>query len=167
MLLLILMNVRYKTGIVYEEAVPSAQWLNILFVVIVLATLLPGIWMLSLPTDRLDAYIMFVTAAFLAALFYFIMPRRIQIYEDRIRIALGGPFGINIPFSQIASVKAGMSLSSHVYAMKFATSSRTAVEILRKRGGAVVFSTRNRDMFLEQLNQAMQVYNRANPNPER
>ena len=50
-----------------------------------------------------------------------------------------------------------MGSKAFVYwGIRFATSSKGVVEIVRKKGLNLVISPRNDDMFLEQLNQALQ-----------
>ncbi len=44
---------------------------------------------------------MFGITLFDALLFKVILPRQYQIFEDRLRILMGGPFAINIFFSSI------------------------------------------------------------------
>jgi hypothetical protein len=92
------------------------------------------------------------------------MPRRYQIFEDKIRIALGGPFGVNIPFSNIIRVVPAPGVKSIAYGgIRLATSSRNVVEITRRRGGSIIISPRNRDVFIEQFNQTFAAYNRERP----
>lgn len=84
-----------------------------------------------------------------------ILPRRFQIFEDRLRILLGGPFAINIPFANIAEAKPASGRKATIYSgLRLATSSYHVVEIIRKKGLNLVISPAHDDMFLEQLNQA-------------
>ena len=152
----------YQKGPIYQAAPLYDGWLTILLGVIVLSLLGVGIYLVDL--DISGTWTMLGAAAFIALLMYFIMPRKYQIFEDKIRIALGGQFAVNIPFSNIARVSPASGSKSYVYSgIRLATSSRNVVEIIRKRGGGVVISPRNRDIFLEQFNQAFATYNRIRP----
>ncbi len=93
---------------------------------------------------------------FLALLFYFIMPRKLEIHQDKLRIVLGSPFAINIPLSTIKEAKKTSGTKAFVYSgVRFATSSKYVVEIVRNKGMNYVISPRNGELFLEQLNQAI------------
>jgi hypothetical protein len=93
-----------------------------------------------------------------AVLFKAVLPRRFQIFEDRLRILLGGPLAINIPLSNIAEAKTAAAGKTFIYnGIRLATSSRHVVEIVRKQGMNLVISPAHDDMFLDQLNQARQM----------
>ena len=86
------------------------------------------------------------------------MPQRYQVFSDRLRIVFGGPFAWNIPFSTIKEARAASGSKAFAYSgVRFATSYKGVVEISRSRGCSVVISPSNKDIFLEQLNRAMQM----------
>jgi hypothetical protein len=94
--------------------------------------------------------------AFFILLFYFIMPRRYQIYQDKLRIVLGAPFAINIPLSTIKEVKHSSGMKAFIYpGVRFATSTKYVIEIVRNKGLNYVISPQNGDSFKEQLNNAI------------
>ena len=87
------------------------------------------------------------------------MPRRYQIFQDRLKIVLGNPFALSIPFSIIKEVRPVSGSSTFAYwGIRLATSSKSVVEIVRSKGWNVVISPANRDMFLDQLTQALKDY---------
>jgi hypothetical protein len=70
---------------------------------------------------------------------------------------MGGPFAINISFSNIEEAKPACGRKAMIYSgLRLATSTQHVVEIVRKKGLNLVISPSNDDMFLEQLNQARQ-----------
>jgi len=82
-----------------------------------------------------------------------ILPRRFQIFQDRVRIVLGGPFAIKFPLSDISEARSAPAGRAFVYwGIRFATSSQHVVEIVRKKGLSLVISPANADMFMKQLN---------------
>jgi len=98
---------------------------------------------------------MFGITVFDALLFKAILPRRFQIFEDRLKILLGGPFSINIPFTNITDVKTVSGFKALVYwGIQYATSTSHVVEIIRKKDLNITISPSNLDMFLEQFKQA-------------
>ena len=141
--------------LLYEDVPEYDFWLKLILGGILAITFIPGIVLLSQEIEA--AIAMFAVTLFDAILFKAILPRRFQIFEDRLRILLGGPLAINIPLSNIAEVKTAEASKTFIYTgIRLATSSRRVVEIVRKRGLNLVISPAHDDMFLEQLNQARQ-----------
>jgi len=61
------------------------------------------------------------------------MPRKYQIYQDKLRIVLGNPFGINIPYSTVIEVQHSSSIKAFIFGgIRFAASTWYVVEIVRK-----------------------------------
>ncbi len=146
--------------LVYEDSPRYDLWLKLTLGSVLAYTLVLGIVLLSI--DLMGAWILFGVTVFDGILFHAILPRRYQIFRDRVRIVLGRPLALNIPFSTIKEFRSAAGSRAFVYSgVRFATSSRSVVEIVRHRGLNVVISPANRDMFLEQANQAL----KAVPNP--
>ena len=91
-----------------------------------------------------------------ALIFYFVLPRRYQVFNTKLRIVLGWPLGWDIPLSTIAEARVAPSTARWVYkGVRLATSSGTVVEIVRKKGMNVIISPSNRETFLEQINEVL------------
>jgi hypothetical protein len=91
-----------------------------------------------------------------ALLFYAILPQRYQIWTDRVRIVLGRPFSVNFPLTTISEALPASGAKAFAYGgLRFATSSRTVIEIVRHRGWNFVISPANRELFLERLAEAL------------
>lgn len=148
-------------NLVYEDTPRYDFWLKILLCGILGLTLVLGIVLLWQSVET--ALVMFGVTLFDVLLFKAILPQRFQIFEDALRIDLGGPFAINIPFSNISYVKSAASSKAFVYrGIRFATSFRGVVEIVRKKGLNLVISPTHDDLFLEQVNRALESYLRSN-----
>ena len=120
-------------------------------------TFILGIIFISIDTEA--ALAMFGITLFDALLFKAILPQRFQIFEDRLKIILSGPFAIYIPFSNITEARPASGRKVFAYwGERYATSTHHVVEILRKKVLNLVISPMNDDMFLEQLNQARQLH---------
>jgi len=141
------------SALVYEDTPIYDRSLKIILAGILAATFVIGIILIR---EELEAaLIMFGLTVFDALLFKAILPQRFQIFEDKLVIVLGGPFAIRIPFSNIADARSASGRKALVYwGIRFATSTRHVVEIVRKKGLNIVISPTNEDMFLEQLDQA-------------
>ena len=145
-----------KTDILlYEDTPEYDSWLKLILGGVLALTFILGVVFISQDTEA--ALVMFGVTVFDALLFKAILPRRFQIFEDRLKILLGGPFAINIPLSNIAEVKTVSGSKVFAYSgIRFATSTKCVVEIVSRKGMNLVISPKNDDMFLELLNQARQ-----------
>jgi hypothetical protein len=141
------------SALIYEDILIYDRSLKIILAGILAATFIAGVILIREEIEA--ALIMLGLTVFDALLFKAILPQRFQIFEDRLVIALGGPFAIGIPLSNIADAKSVSGRKAFVYwGIRFATSTRNVVEIVRKKGLNIVISPNNEDVFLEQLNQA-------------
>ena len=97
---------------------------------------------------------MFGTAALMAAIYWAVFPRKYRIFDSKVRIVLGGPFSFNIPFDNIETAKAPEGATVGInFASSF--SSKNAVQIVRRKGLNVNMTPGNRDLFLENLDKAL------------
>jgi hypothetical protein len=144
-----------KTSVLIFEDIPKYDlWLKLILGGVLALTLILGVIFLYRDTEA--AIATFGITVFDALLFKAILPRRFQIFEDRLKILLGGPFSINILLSNIEEAKPTSSRKVFAYwGNRFATSTSNVVEIVRKKGLNLIISPSNDDMFLEQLNQAL------------
>ena len=89
--------------VINEESADYSTWFKLLFLIPV-ALFIGAI--LSYFNQEPEAPLMLVIGGIIIAiLFYFITPRKYQIFQDRIRIILGAPFGVNISYSTIREVR--------------------------------------------------------------
>ncbi len=141
-------------NLVYEDTPRYDFWLKLVLGGILALTLVLGIILLF--DDVEAAWVMFGVTLFDALLLKAILPQRFQIFQDGLKIVLGRPFALNIPFSDIRDVKSASRSKAFTYwGLRLATSTHTVVEIVRKKGLSVVISPNHADMFLEQLNRAL------------
>ncbi|MFC1861878.1 hypothetical protein ACFLT4_02275 [Chloroflexota bacterium] len=140
-----------------HEDVPRYDfWLKFVIVGVLAMTFIPAVSLLY--QDVMGALVMFGATLFDALLFKAILPRRFQVFRERLKIVLGGPLAINIPFSNIREVREVSAHKAFIYwGIRFATSTINVVEIVRKKGLSLVISPADVDGFLEQLNQALGV----------
>lgn len=140
--------------LVYEDTPRYDWWLKLALGVPLLLLLGAGIalWF----EDSEASLIIFGVTVFDTILFSAIFPRRFQIFEDRVRIVLGGPFAFSLSLCNIKEVR--QVSGSHALAssnIRFATSTHNVVEIVRKKGTSVLISPAHADTFLELVNQAI------------
>ena len=112
-----------------------------------------------LTQDILGAAIMLGLTVFDVVLFWCILPKKFVVYEDRLKIVLGGPFSITIPLRDIIQVRQATKDMAFVYwGMRLGTSLHYQVEIERKNGLSVIISPSLEERFIEQLDEARKNY---------
>lgn len=139
--------------LIYED-VPHYDWsLKLILGAVLAATAVAGVIILFY--DIAGGLAMFGVTLLDALLFYFVAPRRYQIFDTKLRIVLGGPFGMDVSLSSIKEARpAPSSYAFGYWGLRFATSSRGVVEIVRRKGWNVVISPLDRDTFLARLSEA-------------
>ena len=82
---------------------------------------------------------------FVGAIFWSVFPRRYQIYEDHLRIVLGGPLAVKIAFDRITTIEV---TSRTALTVNFVTRiTKTYVRIVKKRGLSAAITPRSNDLF--------------------
>ena len=143
--------------LVYEDSPRYDPQLKWVVAAVINLTLIPGI--LLLYTDIIGAWVLLAATALEALLFYIIIPRQYQVFSDKVKIVLGGPFSINLPFSSIKEVHSASSISPYIYwGLRMAPSAKGVIEIVRQPGIDVVISPRDSDTFVKQLKTALDTY---------
>ena len=144
------MSSNQESSLLHEDTAEYDLWLKLLLGVILAFTLVMGFFLLSV--DKTGAYIFLGVTVFDALLFYVVLPQRYQIWTDRVRIVLGRPFAVNIPLATIREARSASGSKAFAYwGVRFATSSKNVVEIVRHRGWNFVISPSNRELFLKRL----------------
>ncbi|MFC1909390.1 PH domain-containing protein [Chloroflexota bacterium] len=139
--------------LLYQDKPKYDLWIKLILGSIIAFTFILGIVFISEDTEA--AIVMFGITIFDSLLFKAILPSRFQIFDDKLRILLGGPLSINIAFSNITEVKPVSGNKVFVYwGIQFATSTSHVVEIIRKKGLNLIISPSNPEMFLEQCKRA-------------
>ena len=145
-------------SVIYEDRPEYDGWLKGIMMLPVFFILL-GLYYLYL-REIPSAGGLFGTALLMGLIYWAVFPRKYQVLDSKIRIALGGPFSFNIPFDNLetASKPEGFNLGIN-FATTFVT--EHIVEIKRKTGMNVNITPNNRDLFLENLNKAIYDWKRG------
>jgi hypothetical protein len=109
--------------------------------------------------SNFGAIILFASVPFVLVVYWLLLPRKIYVLQDKIKIKLG-QFYLNVAFDNIESVKParGIIVFSSFSSI---TSFSTQVEIIRKRGLNWRVSPSKRDQFLEYVNRAISDWKRT------
>ncbi len=99
-----------------------------------------------------------VVLAFLLLLFWFIMPRKFLVMNDRLRLVMGAFLGFNIPYNNIKEIRKPGTWTAGV---NYMTSTRTALEIVLKKGLTISIAPEDRQLFLDDINRAIMQWRRS------
>jgi hypothetical protein len=137
-------------GLIYEDFPRYDAWLKLVLLVITVGTLVSGIVLLFV--DIIAAYILLGVTIFDGLLLWAVLPGRYQVYEDRVKIVLGGRFAMNIPLRNIREVRK-VSVGGGLFysGIRFVTSLRSTVRISRRKGLDVLISPMHPEEFIEQV----------------
>ena len=140
--------------VIYEAPAEYVFWYKLLYIIPI--GLFVGVVITAFNLEYEASLVLVCEGIFFVLLFYSIMPRRYQIFHDRLRIVLGTPFGINIPLSTIKEVRHSSGMKAFVYSgIRFAASTKNVIEIVRNKGFNYVISPKNGEVFKEYLDVAM------------
>ena len=142
----------------YEDR-PAYGLLLRFIVIVVPGSLLATSFFVWRSGNQTDALWLLGEVAFISLLFWAIFPRSYQVYEDHLRIRLGGPFLVKVGFDNIKSVGIARGLN---FGINFATAiTKNGVEIVRKRGARINITPRAPEQFVENAERAWKQWQMA------
>ena len=137
----------------YEDRARYDYWLRLILFGIPLILLTIGI--ILMPEDQEGAIAMFSGSLFILSVFYLVLPKKYQIFDDKLKILLGWPLYVDISLANIVDSRITSGRKAFAYwGICFATSNKSVVEIIRKRGLNIVISPSNGPLFVDRLNEA-------------
>jgi len=109
--------------------------------------------------DTFIGITLLVEAFIIGLIFWFVLPREYQVYDNHLRIVLGRPFSVKVGFQNIEKVRATSRLALTV---NFATAiTRSYVEIVIKKGMSIAITPADYESFVEKANQALSEWART------
>jgi hypothetical protein len=129
-------------------------WLILKLVLIIPLAFLMGSLYLYLSGDVSGSLALLPGALLSGLIFWFVFPRVYQVYDDHLRIVLGGPFSVKVGFQNIKEVRitgrTGLTIN-------FVTRiTRHYVEIVKKKGWSIAITPTDNDAFVENANRALE-----------
>jgi hypothetical protein len=103
--------------------------------------------------DTFVGLILLIEAFIIGLIFWFVLPREYQIYENHLRIVLGGPFSVKVGFQNIEAIKITSRLSFNIHFTTRIT--RSYVEIAIKKGMSIAITPADDESFVEKANLAL------------
>ncbi len=141
-----------KSLLLYQDVPAYGLFLKLLIVIMPVAMLAAGIYVFS-SGDSDDGLALLIEAFIIGFIFWVVFPRRYQIYEDHVRIVLGGPFSVKVGFNKIKTLRV---TSRQTLSVNFVTKlTKNYVEIAIKRGLSIAITPGDNDLFVENANQAL------------
>jgi hypothetical protein len=107
---------------------------------------------------RIASWVLFASAFFVIFIYWLVLPTKIFIHPDRLRIQYGR-FTWKVPFDKIEAVKAGRGMPP-AWGNSSVTSYRNQIEIIRKGKMNIRLSPDNRALFLDHVNRALKEWKR-------
>jgi Mg2+/Co2+ transporter CorB len=144
---------RYSKGLVlYQDEPVYGLFLKVIMIVVPVSLLVTSI-SLAYSGESEGALALLVETFIISLIFLSVFPRRYQVFEDHLRIALGGPFSVKVGFSNIKTVRVTTKLN---FGVNFATRmTGSYVEIALKRGLNINITPRDNASFAENANRAI------------
>jgi hypothetical protein len=141
----------YSNSILLYQDKPEYGFLLKLILIIPVAFLVASIY-LWLSGDTLGGLALLIEALLVGLIFWFAFPREYQVYEDHLRIVLGGPFSIKVRFQNLKTVEITSRTSLTVNFVTRIT--KNYVEIVKKKGLSIAITPTDNALFVENTNQA-------------
>ncbi len=141
-----------RSVLLYQDEPAYGLLLKLIIVIVPLALLATSIYIFS-SGDNSGGLALLVEAFIISFIFWIVFPRRYQVYEDHVRIVLGGPFSVKVGFVKIEAIRV---TSRFIFSINFVTRlTKSYVEIAKKRGMSIAITPRDNDFFVENANRAM------------
>ncbi|MFC1972022.1 hypothetical protein ACFLVE_01270 [Chloroflexota bacterium] len=152
---------QYSTSILlYQEK--AKYGLLFKLILIIPAAFMMGSLYLYLSGDVSGSLALLPGALISGLVFWLVFPREYQVYEDHLRIALGGPFSVKVRFKDIKIVRitsrTGLTINFVTRIIK------NYVEIVKKTGWSIAITPTDNDTFVENANRALEQW--LKPQPE-
>ena len=103
--------------------------------------------------DALIGQVLLPEAIIIGLILWFVLPREYQVYENHLRIVLGGPFSVKVGFQNIETIRITSRLSFNIH---FTTTiTKRYVEIVIKKGMSIAITPADDESFVEKANLAL------------
>ena len=141
-----------KSRLLYQDEPVYGFLLKLIIMVVPVSLLVGSIYLLS-SGESTDAIVLLVEAFIAGLIFWSVFPRKYQVYEDHLRIVLGGPFSVKVGFAEIKSIGVTSKL---ILSMNFVTKlTKSYVGINKKKGFSIAITPRDNDLFVKNANEAL------------
>jgi hypothetical protein len=140
-----------QSVLLYQDKPKYGLVLKLVRIIPVIA-LASGIYLWS-TGDTFGSLVLLTEAFIIGLILWFVLPREYQVYENHLRIVLGGPFSVKVGFQNIEAIKI---TSRFAFTINFATRiTKSYVEIAIKKGMSIAITPTDKESFVEKANSAL------------
>jgi hypothetical protein len=141
-----------KSPLLYQDEPAYGLLLKLIVAIIPAVFLAASIYVWSLG-DTSGGLALLLEAFIIGLILWVVFPRKYQVYEDHVRIVLGGPFSVKVGFENIKTIRVTSRLS---FSVNFVTRiTKSYVEIAKKKGLSIAITPTANDTFVENANRAL------------
>jgi len=142
----------YSQSVLLYQDKPKYGLLLKLILIIPVILLASGIYLWS-TGDAIDSLALLTGSCVIGLIFWFVFPRGYQVYENHLRIVLGGPFSVKVGFQNIKTIRITSRVS---FGINFVTRiTRNYVEIATKKGMSIAITPTDDESFVGKANLAL------------
>ena len=145
-------RVNYSQSVLLYQDKPKYGLIMKLVLIIPVILLASSIYLWS-TGDALGSLVLLTEAFIIGLILWFVLPREYQVYENHLRIVLGGPFSVKVGFQNIEAIRITSRLSFNVNFVTRVT--RSYVEIVIKKGMSIAITPTDDESFVEKANLAL------------
>jgi len=149
-----------KSPLLYQDEPTYGLFLKLIIMIVPVASIVGGV-IIFLSGDNSGGLVLLTEAFIVSLLFWCVFPRKYQVYEEHLRIVLGGPFSVKVGFGQIKKIGPGTSTFTMNFITKF---TKNYIEINKKKGLSIAITPRDNATFIENANEAFNQWVKAHPN---
>jgi len=143
----------YSRSLLLYQDKPKYGLLLKLILIIPVAFLVGSLY-LYLSGDTSGSLALLPEAFIVGLIFWLVFPREYQVYEDHLRIVLGGPFSVKVGFHNIKAIR--ITSRTGLTVNLVTRIAKSYVEIAKKRGWSIAITPSANDSFVENANRAFE-----------
>ena len=144
-----------KGLLLYQDEPTYGFFLKAIISIVPVASLVGSIFLFS-SGEGTDGSTLLAEAFVVGLIFWFVFPRKYQVYENYLCIVLGGHFSIKVRFDNVKSIDA---TSRPILSVNFVTRlTKNYVSINKKKGLSIAITPRDSNLFVKNANEALRIY---------
>jgi len=148
----------YSRGILLYQDKPRYGIVLKLILLIPAGFLVASIYLWS-SGEATASLVLLLEALMIGLIFWLVFPREYRVYEDHLRIVLGGPFSVKVGFENIRAIR---TTRKTAFTVNFVTRiTKSYVEIAKRRGLSIAITPTANDSFVENANRALEQWLRT------
>ncbi len=147
-----------KSLLLYQDEPAYGTIIRVILTIVPLVLLGFSVYLWT-QDEKEGSLVLLLESLFVGLIFWAVFPRKYQVYEDQLRIALGGPLAIKIGFEKISRIEV---TSRTTFTVNYVTRlTNKYVIITKKKGLSVAITPKSNDAFVENANRALTNYHDA------